>query len=263
MLTLGIDASHWQPQIDWERLRQAGVNFAILKAGQGSAGRDPLLRAHAAGAQASGMTLGVYHWCDPLCSDAYQLQNFLRSVEKLAFDFAAVDVEQYWSSWSEWGKNKIVQRLDPQRISASALALAEGMRSALQRPVLIYTRTSFVHSYARPMLTWLPDWPLWLAQYPYPSGSLHVDWETLTGEYLPSSNAPALPDGCSQWRFWQFSGDRFILPGCSTALDLNYFNGSPAELAAWCGQKTPVAAAFTPQQKLERLWAAHPELGQA
>jgi lysozyme len=262
MQTLGIDASHWQPQMDWERLRQAGVNFVILKAGQGSAGRDPLLRAHYNGARAAGMTLGVYHWNDPLCADQAQMQNLLRAIEGLQFDFTAVDVEQNWASWSGWGKQAITRLIDPQRIADSALAMAEAMRADLRLPTLIYTRASFVHTYARPMLRWLADWPLWLAHYPYPGGSLRVDWETFTGQHLPHSGGPALPEHCPQWTFWQFSGDRFILPGCSTALDLNLFNGSPAELAAWCGQRRDILPVYTAQQKLERLWAAHPELAQ-
>lgn len=262
MYTLGIDASHWQPQVDWECLHQAGVRFAILKASQGGAGRDPLLRIHFKGARTSGMQCGVYHWCDPTVSDRGQVENFLRATRELPFDFAAVDVEQYWASWSEKAAGKITRRIEAQRISASALATAEGIRSACGKPVLIYTRASFIHGYAQPMLQWLADWPLWLAHYPYPAGRMDLDWEHLQREHAPRLAGPALPEGCPQWTFWQFSGDRFVLPGCSTALDLNYFNGSPADLAAWCGSTALLETPLSDPEKLSRLWAAHPELAQ-
>ena len=33
MTIRGIDVSHWQGDIDWPKVKQAGIEFAIIKAG--------------------------------------------------------------------------------------------------------------------------------------------------------------------------------------------------------------------------------------
>ena len=37
--------------------------------------------------------------------------------------------------------------------------------------------------------------------------------------------APLEPMGCTDWLFWQFSGDKFRLPGADSLLDLNWMQG--------------------------------------
>ena len=262
MQPLGVDVSRWQPQVDWDLLAAAGVRFMIAKASQGSASRDSTLARHLSGAHTVGMLTGVYHWCDPTLNTQRQVDNFCLAVADQAFDFAAVDVEQYWNSWSEWLGGKVTGLVSPKQISAAALTVAQGIRQACAKPVLIYTRTSFVNDYARPMLDWLGDWPLWLALYPYPSGRIQTTWETLQVDMLPTQKGPVLPKGCRDWTFWQFSGDRFMLPGCSTPLDLNLFNGTLADLEEWCG-RVPVddqTLIVSDDEMLRLLWEAHPEL---
>jgi GH25 family lysozyme M1 (1,4-beta-N-acetylmuramidase) len=108
--------------------------------------------------------------------------------------------------------------------------MARQLKTRVDVPLVIYTRVSFITEYARPMLKWLANYPLWLAQYPLlpvPKGKL--TWENLH-EIHPRQTAPILPSGCSNWTFWQWSGDRVRLPGVRSCLDLNFFNGSVEEL---------------------------------
>ena len=108
-----------------------------------------------------------------------------------------------------------------------------------KKPVVIYTRVSFIVEYARPMLSWLKEYPLWLAQYPLlplPQGRL--TWENLQ-QVHPRQAGPLLPAGCPSWTFWQWSGDRLKLPGVSSCVDLNFFNGSNADLDAFLGRDAP------------------------
>lgn len=62
---VGIDVSKWNGDIDWDRVRNAGVEFAIIRAGYrgsvtGSLVEDPYFAANIKGATASGMPVGVY-----------------------------------------------------------------------------------------------------------------------------------------------------------------------------------------------------------
>lgn len=258
---LGVDVSHWQTGMDWPLLAKNGVEFSWMKAAHGAYGRDPSLRAHLKAARAAGIITAVYHWLDPLSPAAAQLENLKHALVGLEFSMLALDVEQYWLDWREWQQGTVTRRVPARQISERAQELAELARDWCQKPVVIYTRASFVAAYAPHMHSWLPDWPLWLAMYPYPKGLVSLSWQTLKNNYRPPVTAPALPTGCKGWTFWQFSGDKFILPGCQTALDLNFFNGSRRELYDWLQQPMP-AEVVSLEEKVRRLWQAHPVLWQ-
>jgi len=55
----GIDISAWQSGIDWQAMKDAGIEFVIIKIGQG--GRlDEMFQDHMQNAAAFGMKIGVY-----------------------------------------------------------------------------------------------------------------------------------------------------------------------------------------------------------
>lgn len=62
---VGIDVSKWNGDIDWDRVKNAGVEFAIIRAGyrgsvSGSLVEDPYFETNMRGAAASGIPVGVY-----------------------------------------------------------------------------------------------------------------------------------------------------------------------------------------------------------
>ena len=62
---VGIDVSKWNGEIDWDKVKNAGVEFAIIRAGYrgsvtGSLVEDPYFDANMKGAAASGIPVGVY-----------------------------------------------------------------------------------------------------------------------------------------------------------------------------------------------------------
>jgi hypothetical protein len=77
-----------------------------------------------------------------------------------------------------------------------------------------------------------------MAHYPYNSSTIRTTWQDFKTNYKPSINSPALPTGSTKWKFWQFTGDKFILPGCESLLDINYFNGELADLKKFVGNET-------------------------
>lgn len=61
----GIDVSKWNGEIDWDKVKNAGVEFAIIRAGYrgsvtGSLVEDPCFEANMRGASVSGVPVGVY-----------------------------------------------------------------------------------------------------------------------------------------------------------------------------------------------------------
>lgn len=68
VLKKGIDVSYAQGDIDWKKVADSGVEFAIIRAGRGRAGsantmkEDDYFRQNIKGAQANGIDVGVYFY---------------------------------------------------------------------------------------------------------------------------------------------------------------------------------------------------------
>lgn len=60
----GIDVSHWQEDIDWQLVKNSGVEFAIIKAGGSDDGfyTDSKFESNYAGAKAVGLPIGAYYF---------------------------------------------------------------------------------------------------------------------------------------------------------------------------------------------------------
>lgn len=62
---LGIDVSKWQKEIDWDKVKNEGVDFSIIRCGYrgsvtGSLVEDPYFEQNIKGARAAGIKVGVY-----------------------------------------------------------------------------------------------------------------------------------------------------------------------------------------------------------
>lgn len=63
-LAKGIDVSKWQGNIDWKKVKTAGIEFAMLRGGYGknSNQKDAYFEQYYKNAKAVGMPVGVYHY---------------------------------------------------------------------------------------------------------------------------------------------------------------------------------------------------------
>jgi hypothetical protein len=119
----------------------------------------------------------------------------------------------------------------------------------------------------------LSKWPTmdyWWAQYPDPAryfGGVKT-WDELKSrldnQVLGKPfNAAKCPGTI---KMWQFSGDYLILEGCLRDIDVNLFYGTSEECAAYFGgvglpEGVPEPEPeLTVDEKVAKLWAAHPEL---
>lgn len=72
MAIKGIDVSHWQGTIDWAKVKKAGIEFAIIKAGGSDAGfyTDSKWEANYKGAKTAGIPIGAYYFVGKDCVTA-------------------------------------------------------------------------------------------------------------------------------------------------------------------------------------------------
>jgi lysozyme len=207
--TPGIDVSHHQDRIDWQKVAAAGYRFAIIRASYGSTVKDRRFETHWDGARAAGLKVSSYHFLLPEQGAQAQMDFWFGILGSRKPDFPlCLDVEKNSTGLPKETMTSIVR---------DCLQRIEGHDG---RKAILYTRASF---WNRQLVT-AGDWAqhdLWVAYY----------------VNNPASINPGLPAGWSTYRFWQYSESGQV-PGISGNVDLNYFNGSADDLLHYAGGST-------------------------
>ena len=76
----GVDVSVYQGEVDWPALAAQGVDFAFIKATEGSSLQDVRFRENWVGAQAAGVRTGAYHFFSYDSPGETQADNFIDAV---------------------------------------------------------------------------------------------------------------------------------------------------------------------------------------
>jgi GH25 family lysozyme M1 (1,4-beta-N-acetylmuramidase) len=202
-LISGIDVSHHNGDIDYEKVRAAGNEFVFAKATQDNDFIDPMFVTNMARARAAGLAAGGYHFFDYTLDGRDQADHFIDRLELAgALEGAlppVVDVE----CWAPIGS------------SIHAVSAAR-LRDFVAR---VYERTGRLPIIYTSVFMWkqvvgnadgFGDLPLWAACW---------------GCEAPPSIAP----GWDDWHFWQTGVGR--IPGVGR-LDANFFSGDADELSA-------------------------------
>lgn len=76
----GIDISHHQGKIDWERIKEENLHFVFIKATEGGTYKDPEFNRNWNSATNAGLLRGAYHFFTFSRSGIKQAQNFIDTV---------------------------------------------------------------------------------------------------------------------------------------------------------------------------------------
>lgn len=146
----GIDVSKWQGNIDWTRVKAAGIQFAIIKATEGTTVVDPRFQQNVKGAQAVGIKVGTYHYAHPDNDPIKEVDHYVRTITGYMLDLPpALDLE-------------VVKGLSKQQVTSFAVRWLTETERRIGRKPLFYSYTSFIRSYVGKQLA---AWPLWIAHY--------------------------------------------------------------------------------------------------
>jgi len=181
----GIDVSRWQGDIDWVKVKNAGVNFAILRAY--SFGEDYNFQEYYSAAVAAGLEVGAYSYTyAENLEEAVEEANALVAVlGKRKFQYPVfIDIEDPF--YQSANKKDLTTQI--------VLTELEILRDAGYYAA-IYSGKYFAETYLD--LTKLSDYDMWIAQY--------NDTCTFTGEYT----------------MWQYS-DSGEVNGISGPVDTDY-----------------------------------------
>lgn len=199
----GVDVSSYQGEIDWETLAKEDIQFAFLKATEGSGFEDPFFQANIHGASQTDLRIGAYHFFSFESPGQTQADNFISVVPKLEHMLPPViDVELYASNLHAMPSREVVK---PELVDLlSRLEAHYGMK-----PILYATE----HSYTLYLEGDYQEYDIWIRNV---------------------LKKPKLSDGRS-WTFWQYTSKE-RLPGYvgkETFIDMNVFSGSPEDFALY------------------------------
>lgn len=161
--SIGIDVSVYQDQIDWQRVREAGVEFAILRIGLRSANEgllyeDTRFRENYDGAKAVGIRLGVYFFSQAQSeADARQEADF---VCQLLQD-RTLELPVFFD-WEPVEGGLLSQNPSLLPLTQCAVAFCRAMEAQGYSAGVYFNQT---YGYRYYDLGMLQDFTLWLAEY--------------------------------------------------------------------------------------------------
>ena len=255
---LGIDVSRYQ-YVNYQALKGI-VDFVFCKCSQGSWWIDPLFSVHVQGFHDIGIPVMAYHywecddylqygaqWYDRIPPDKDgQLLNLLHALEHKNIYGLFMDSEQTGNPdpmWSVTALCNFMPRLD---VALRNLGDTKSVRFNAGKFFFgdysgewhyNMAKTQYMALNAKKASNDRP-YDIWSAKYPYATGAVTTTWENLKSNLLPATTAVSSLGSPNAWTFWQFSGDKFKLPGVFnsesmttlSAVDLNFFNGTKTAL---------------------------------
>ncbi len=227
----GIDVSKYQGDIDWQSVRQSGIEFAYIKATEGADKADPKFRQNWADAKAAGLRRGAYHfayWCR---RPEEEMRNFIATVPNDPDSLPPVlDVEATPTS----GTCK--KTLYREETIAQMRRMLEMMEQAYGKRPVIYSTVDFYQSILEP--NELSEYPIWVRSTKY---SPHVRY------------------GQRKWHFWQYQSDARV-PGIRGNVDRNAFGGDHNQWLAFAGGERGTAMGYAPNAQTMAPMASTPSI---
>ncbi len=221
----GMDVSAWQGTVNWAKAAKNGVRFAYIKVSQ-RLYPDKLFYQNWPNAKAAGLLRGGYHYLvwdrDPL----EQADAFCALLKSDPGELPpAADFEE---------RSGV-----PSNASEQLKRFLTAVEYHLGRRTAIYTSPDFWKNHGSTDPFWA-EYSLWIANY--------------------QVNQPIIPIPWKEYSFWQHtnSGDGAFYGCASRGVDMNLC--SEETFARLTSTPLQTSAPATLQEKVDRLWKAHPTL---
>lgn len=162
----GIDVSKWQAQIDWQKVKAAGVKFVFIRCGYTSLSQtfamyeDEYFRQNVQKAYEAGIKVGIYYFSNSITAaearkEAAKTLELISGYKKMITLPVVFDFEAFSSSYRAYGTSK-------DRVTKNALIFMEAMEDA-GFDAMYYSSPSFLNTFFD--VNKLSDYDFWLANY--------------------------------------------------------------------------------------------------
>lgn len=193
---LGVDVSAYQGEIDWKIIESQGIDFAFIKATEGSGMTDDYIRCNLENIAETDIYHSAYHFFSFDSAGETQAENYISAVGKNEINLPPViDVEFYGDKWDNPPTAEETYNI--------LCPLLERLEEYYGVKPIIYTTSLLYYKYIRSEFS---EYPLWIRNV---------------------NSEPFIIN----WDFWQFS-DRGLLEGYhgrEKYIDLNVYNGTEEE----------------------------------
>lgn len=191
----GIDVSEHQTSIDWQQVRDAGIEFVMVRVGYrtyggGNITLDANFRENIEGASAAGLKVGVYFFSQAANTDEAieEADAVIDAIEPYDITYPVV------FDWELiYGDSARTDTVTVEALADCCIAFCERVRSAGYTPMIYQNKNTALMKLDLPRLK---DYDFWLAEY---------------------NDAPSY---YYDFQIWQYASDGFI-PGIEGEVDLN------------------------------------------
>lgn len=195
----GVDVSAYQGTMDWDIISSQDINFAFIKATEGSSFKDPRFLYNWENAKQTSLMVGAYHFFSYDSSGETQADNFIRTVPISKDSLPpVVDIEFYGDNKKNPPDIKTTQK--ELNILLDKLELHYN-----QKPIIYATQKS----YSLYIQNYYDTYPIWIRN-------------VITKPHLPDNR---------DWIFWQYSHRERLrgYKGEEKFIDMNVFHGTQEE----------------------------------
>jgi GH25 family lysozyme M1 (1,4-beta-N-acetylmuramidase) len=147
----GVDISHNNIVVDFNKLKQSGIQVAMMKASEGSTLTDPMLTINSKLAWEAGILQGFYHFLHIYKNSTIdaQVANFLNAIKGLKSDcLICVDVEG----------GGYHDECDPVTVTVQTLQFADLVKKATGIEIILYSNTDYIKNHFTNDITRLKAW---------------------------------------------------------------------------------------------------------
>lgn len=195
----GVDVSYYQGEIDWQILAGENIEFAFIKATEGSSHIDAKFKKNWEQAGETDLKRGAYHFFSFESSGKTQAEHFISVVPKTAGDISPViDIEFYG--------DRFYNRPGAAETRTELQSLLDTLEAHYGVKPVIYATESSYSAYIRGHFD---EYPLWIRNV----------------YFSPNMGMPG------KWTFWQYDSEAKLkgYSGEEEYIDLNVFSGSEKE----------------------------------
>lgn len=170
----GIDVSEWQGDIDFRKVKEAGIEVVYIRAGQGFSYKDSKFERNYEEAKKNNLKVGVYHYMTARNVEEARLQArfFVSLISGKEIDCKlAMDFESFGN-------------LTDAEINEVALEYIKEVESLSKKEVVVYSNTyDAKYVFSREVA----NYPLWVAQYGLNEPQDNGKWNNWEGFQYSSS----------------------------------------------------------------------------
>jgi len=201
-ITHGIDVSEWQKEIDWQKVKADGIQYALIRVGyrgsaKGTLNEDAYFRQNLANATAVGIEVGVYIFSQAITKEEAreEADYVIERIKDYNITFPVVLDYEFTSDKGRLEKAK----LSKEEATAICLEFCKTVSTAGYTP-MVYANPDMLNNHLNP--SDISDkYLVWLANY--------TTETSYTGKY----------------DYWQYSSDGSV-DGINGRVDMNFFYGT-------------------------------------